>query len=550
MALLRAELRQPLPQSYGLGSGRLCNERQQLSSRVDLVLYDRTIESMLMREEEGIFDIRQALVTVQLADALDTVGLEALLRVTASTKTLLPERKLEEILATQRPARRLGKFLPLGIIAFRALKDTQTQSQEVLVLLLDASLKRQKMLSLPDFLLAQGHGLLYRNPVLDRIPFAQSTIHISRTLESDKAYTCYVCKRNYTHHHFFYERLCLQCGDLNYVKRAIPGDLTGRIALVTGARIKIGYATALRLLRAGARVIATTRFPYDAARRYSREPDFQKWRDRLHIYGLDFRSLPVLEQFINYLSSAYPGLDILINNAAQTVKQPPSAYAALLASERAELSAEQRLLVERSQAMLPPVAFMMQDGEEPFRALLAPPGSSAKEAPPVAQEEVGPLAVAEQNSWTARLADISLAEMLEVQVVNVTAPFLLISRLRPLMKRSQFPHRFIVNVTATEGQFAQKKRGTHPHTNMAKAALNMLTHSSAEELAADSLYMNSVDPGWISLQTPVDIQDEHLILPLDLVDAAARVCDPIFQGIVDGKLTYGHFYKDYVSVPW
>jgi NAD(P)-dependent dehydrogenase (short-subunit alcohol dehydrogenase family) len=146
-----------------------------------------------------------------------------------------------------------------------------------------------------------------------------------------------------------------------------------------------------------------------------------------------------------------------------------------------------------------------------------------------------------------RLSDVSLTEFLEVQVVNVTAPFMLVSRLAPLLRRSSFPLRFIVNVSAVEGQFSQNKLGVHPHTNMAKASLNMLTHTSAAELAQEGIAMNSVDPGWVSQQV---VSGDEIYLPLDMLDAASRVCDPIFEGIKTEQAVSGQFYKDYRPVAW
>ena len=85
---------------------------------------------------------------------------------------------------------------------------------------------------------------------------------------------CYVCKAEYRRLHPFYDQLCRACGDENHARRTATADLRGRVALVTGARVKIGYQAAILLLRAGCRVVALTRFPRDAAARYAREPDF------------------------------------------------------------------------------------------------------------------------------------------------------------------------------------------------------------------------------------------------------------------------------------
>ena len=137
-----------------------------------------------------------------------------------------------------------------------------------------------------------------------------------------KARTCYVCLNKFTEVHHFYDTMCPGCGDFNYAKRFQRADLSGQVALITGSRLKIGYHTTLMMLRSGARVIATTRFPADSAYRYAQEEDFADWGDRLHIYGLDLRHLPSVELFTEYVGTRYGRLDILINNAAQTVRRP------------------------------------------------------------------------------------------------------------------------------------------------------------------------------------------------------------------------------------
>ena len=144
---------------------------------------------------------------------------------------------------------------------------------------------------------------------------------------------CYVCKAKYTKLHPFYDTMCESCGDLNYQKRFQTADLTGQVALMTGSRLKIGYHVTLMMLRAGATVIATTRFPADSAIRFAKETDYSQWRDRLHIHGLDLRHTPSVELFCTYVEQTYDRLDILINNAAQTVRRPPGFYAHMLEME-------------------------------------------------------------------------------------------------------------------------------------------------------------------------------------------------------------------------
>lgn len=162
----------------------------------------------------------------------------------------------------------------------------------------------------------------------------------------------------------------------------------------------------------------------------------------------------------------------------------------------------------------------------------------------------------ETNSWRLRLGEVETSELLELQLVNAVAPFVLCNKLIPLMKRENTGKKHIVNVTAMEGKFHRfKKADRHPHTNMAKAALNMLTHTAAGGLAKDGIYMNAVDTGWVTDEDPVKLsarkQEQHDFQPpLDIVDGAARVCDPFFDGILTGKHWCGKFLKDYFPIDW
>ncbi|HLW03282.1 MAG TPA: SDR family NAD(P)-dependent oxidoreductase [Ktedonobacterales bacterium] len=565
-SLAQAALTELLPASYAIASGHLVNAQGERSGAIDVIIYDTTIPATEQRAQEDCYALRQALLAVMLAPTYDRAALEAALEAIASVKRLRPTAAGQAARPAEASPKIAKQLFPLGLVGCLAL-DTEGQAgQEAQCLALDAALKQQAERLRPEYVILQAPQLTYSSPLLDGSAFAATTINIACGPALAKAHQCYVCKQKYTSRHFFYAELCLRCGDLNYQKRRAAVDLAGRVALVTGARVKIGYATALRLLRAGAQVIASTRFPHDAARRYSQEPDFSDWRDRLQIYGLDLRHLPTLERFAAHLAADYPALDMLINNAAQTVKRPPTYYAHLLPGERAplsELPQAHRLLLERGAAALPPALSSLP--EPPTAALLpGTPATPALTEASAGEQDFFPAGVYDEhqqqidlrpaNSWSSRIDEIDPTEFLEVQLINVTAPYLLVSRLRPLLRRSPFPQRFVVNVSAAEGQFAQSKTGAHAHTNMAKAALNMLTHTAAADLADDGIFMNSVDPGWISQQTPfTDWQTwegQQRLLPLDLIDAAARVCDPIFTAIQTGQAAAGMFFKDYQPAAW
>ncbi|MEM9492448.1 MAG: SDR family oxidoreductase, partial [Myxococcota bacterium] len=324
------------------------------------------------------------------------------------------------------------------------------------------------------------------------------------------ARNCYQCKRDYHQLHHFYDSLCPQCAELNWRKRWQSADLSGRTAVVTGARVKIGYQAAIKLLRAGARVVATTRFPRDAAARYSAESDFAEWADRLHICGLDLRHTPSVEIFARSLGDHIEHLDFLLNNACQTVRRPAGFYRHLIAAETRPLdelpqSARSLILSDR-RALITPAA-----GDE--RALGLSRSAELSQLPllphdlefghhlfPAGQldADLQQIDLRGINSWRLTLAEVPTIELLEVHLVNAVAPFVLCARLKPLMLRRPGRDKHIVNVSAMEGQFYRSfKTDKHPHTNMAKAALNMLTRTSAADYIKDGIHMNSVDTGWV-----------------------------------------------------
>ncbi|HKY37814.1 MAG TPA: SDR family NAD(P)-dependent oxidoreductase [Polyangiaceae bacterium] len=360
---------------------------------------------------------------------------------------------------------------------------------------------------------------------------------------------CYICKTRITQVHAFYDQMCGACGDFNYAKRTQTADLRGRVALISGARVKIGYQAAILLLRAGARVIVTTRFPRDAALRYAREKDYPSWAERLQICGLDLRHTPSVEAFAQELLAREQRLDFMLHNACQTVRRPAGFYEHLMDGElrpMAELpEAAQRLLpapTPASTAGLGVLAEASQSHE------LFPAGKL--------DADLQQLDLRDENSWRLPLDRVGTVELLEVHLVNAIAPFVLNARLKPLMLRQPSFDKHIVNVSAMEGQFYRRfKTDKHPHTNMAKAALNMMTRTSAVDYARDGIFMNSVDTGWVTDEDPFHIarrkRDEcGFHPPLDIVDGAARIVDPIFDGHNTGHHVWGKFLKDYKPAAW
>src|SRR5580765_5121964 len=312
-----------------------------------------------------------------------------------------------------------------------------------------------------DVLAGAGIRVLRRQPVFTTPPaFAPTRFEphdvppgegdeaAARATEAPAAHVgeraCYICKQWYSGVHHFYDRLCPACGEFNFAKRTELADLRGRVALVTGARVKIGYQAAIKLLRCGARVIVVTRFPRDAAARYAAEPGFADWAGRLVIHGLDLRHTPSVEAFCRVLLASEPRLDFIVNNACQTVRRPPEYYAHMMERESAALSAmpaEQRRLLGayegvRGYHLLP---------EGPGGAAPAAPGQRALELAGLthpaqlsqvpllpeefrAQADLFPVGRLDQdlqqidlrqrNSWRLLLAEVSTVELLEVQLVN------------------------------------------------------------------------------------------------------------------------------------
>ncbi len=307
--------------------------------------------------------------------------------------------------------------------------------------------------------------------------------------------------------------------------------------------------------------------------------DYAAWSGRLQIHGLDLRHAPSVELFTRFLAERLPRLDYILNNACQTVRRPAGFFAHLVAAEERgantlpaavsrTLAGHTELRAQLDALPDPGAALVAARGPSPAEGILHSAAlsqrryldedfASGESLFPAGRfdEDRQQVDLRATNSWRLRLHEVQTAELLEVQLVNAVAPYILNARLKPLMVATHGRHKHVVNVSAMEGQFYRTtKTDKHPHTNMAKAALNMMTRTSAPDYVRDGIHMNAVDTGWVTDEDPTvhaaRKAEAGFAPPLDIIDGAARIVDPIFAGELTGQHAWGQFLKDYRPAPW
>jgi NAD(P)-dependent dehydrogenase (short-subunit alcohol dehydrogenase family) len=345
---------------------------------------------------------------------------------------------------------------------------------------------------------------------------------------------CYICKTRITlaQKHDFYSYMCNICGIINKSKRDAYQDLHGKFAIVTGGRVKIGFETALRLLRCGCHVLITSRFAKDALERYTKESDYDKWIHNLKIFEANFLDLDDTKKFIKFVFENYKSIDYLINNAAQTIARPKEFYNHLLLANP-DVNLIKQCIINNN------LAIDYQNNP----IIIAPQNTQL--FPLNKYDQFGQqLDLRDNNSWMLEIDDIDIKELLEVQAINNITPFIIITKLIPLLKKEN-NYSWIINVTSMEGIFNYNSKNTHHvHTNMAKAGLNMMTRTSGKYLYEKyNIVMCAVETGWNNPQQPLSYDFKT---PIDCLDGAMRILDPIFNELKAHSVVY----KDYQIHNW
>ena len=304
---------------------------------------------------------------------------------------------------------------------------------------------------------------------------------------------CYGCDKIVKKTHGNYIFSCIKCGKMFEKYRYFYTSQKDKIAVVTGARTKLGHQICLKLLRAGATVIGTTRYPEKAVSIYKSYPDFPVWSSRLSIHALDFDIDNMNKSILNFIEGlAIERVDILVNCAAQTIRSR-----------------------EKNVADIPSQSDTNRYGDPKYTT----------------ETEI--------NSWNMKIGDYTQHEMEELFRINSVGPVLLTQALMPLLQKAKKP--YLINVHAKEGLFDVCKTESHIHTNMSKASLAMFTRCMARARSRNKVSVHGCDPGWISIDEYDLGESPWIVPPLDEIDGAARILFPLWKNLNSCPKTRRHF---------
>jgi len=365
---------------------------------------------------------------------------------------------------------------------------------------------------------------------------------------------CYICKKDHDEKVIFenYKYMCIDCGIYNYNKKVELANLKDINAFVTGIRQKIGFAIALKLLRCGCRVYGTSRFPNAALYNFSKQPDYEQFKNNLIIYGLNFVDIEKVNKLIDELKKV--GLNILINNACQTL-QPTDEYINKVLLFEKHLgkylendSSKLTLMQNKANSELMP----MNESSNKLSCIIPKINNFNNEkveldyymeSNNIILDEFNDIQVRydkTETAWFKNIEEIEQKEIMEVTIINQLVPTLFINGLKKHMANPKF----IINVTAVEGQFRTHKNSYHAHTNMCKAAINMLIRTIGEE-KDKNLFAHTIDPGFVSGVS------QNYDYPLSSDDGASRILDPIIS-YFNGRPVPKEWVKlkDYKNSDW
>lgn len=350
---------------------------------------------------------------------------------------------------------------------------------------------------------------------------------------------CYICRKFYLNNDTFdrYYTMCLQCGIFNYKQRFYTANLSNIVAFVSGIRQKIGYCIALKLLRAGATVIGTSRFYNITNYNYKKNNDYNEWKDRLIICSCDFTDISQVNDLISFLKKK--NLNIIINNACQTIR-PSNNYIKKLLLLENHLSLN---FLEYDNAHRLQTSNHCSDNSIIIHSQIDSNFLIDNKIVLNNFHDIVDDNIKQSSSWNKKIDQIDPREIFEAIIINQTVPTLFVNQLKSTMKGPKF----IINVTALEGQFNTKKNANHLHTNMCKSAMDMMIRTLFEEQDPE-LHVYCINPGFVSGVNP---QHEHF--PLSPEDAASRILNPIFRyfnGDPIKKTLDNIKLKNYFPEPW